>query len=421
MRFPTSDTHTMMMEEIDTTQALAKAARQRDEKRLGDFLIVDVDLHHYENESLREIVEYIEDPVLKQTAQSETMVGSGTTTTLLPAPVGQQNLAGRITRYSLRRAEKTGEGQGRRAAEITLRCMDAMGTDYACLFPTPMLALGFHPQTEVETQLSRAYNRWMTETVLAEEPRILAMPYLPFNDPEATYQTVQEFADKKGVIGFLVVSARYNPVWDNAYMKPYALLEEIGKPIGFHAAYNWSDRIFSGTNKFIVAHLGFTLFHALACANWIANGLPERFPKLKVIWIEAGLAWVPWLMQRLDNEYKMRTSECPGLKRLPSEYMREMYYTSQPMEMPEDMRVLETTFRMMHAETQLLWSSDYPHWDMDLPSTIYDLPFLTEQAKRNILGENARRLFNLDVSQRFPDVKPLADLKSVQEILPASR
>ena len=198
-------------------------------------------------------------------------------------------------------------------------------------------------------------------------------------------------------------------------------VEEIGKPIGFHAAYNWSDRIFSGTNKFIVAHLGFTLFHALACANWIANGLPERFPKLKVIWIEAGLAWVPWLMQRLDNEYKMRTSECPGLKRLPSEYMREMYYTSQPMEMPEDMRVLETTFRMMHAETQLLWSSDYPHWDMDLPSTIYDLPFLTEQAKRNILGENARRLFNLDVSQRFPDVKPLADLKSVQEILPASR
>jgi len=59
------------------------------------------------------------------------------------------------------------------------------------------------------------------------------------------------------------------------------------------------------------------------------------------------------------------------------------------------MGALEQTFRMLQAETQLLYSSDYPHWDFDLPSTIYDLPFLNEQAKRNILGGNAIRLFNL--------------------------
>ena len=38
-----------------------------------------------------------------------------------------------------------------------------------------------------------------------------------------------------------------------------------------------------------------------------------------------------------------------------------------------------------------------PHWDFDLPSQIYDLPFLDEQTKRKILGENACRLFNLEV------------------------
>jgi predicted TIM-barrel fold metal-dependent hydrolase len=57
---------------------------------------------------------------------------------------------------------------------------------------------------------------------------------------------------------------------------------------------------------------------------------------------------------------------------------------------------MEATFRAMNAETQLLFSSDYPHWDFNLPSTIYDLPFLSDQAKRQILGENARRVFNLD-------------------------
>jgi len=51
---------------------------------------------------------------------------------------------------------------------------------------------------------------------------------------------------------------------------------------------------------------------------------------------------------------------------------------------------------MINAESQLLYSSDYPHWDMDLPSTIYDLPFLDEKAKRSILGGNAQKLFNLD-------------------------
>ena len=128
----------------------------------------------------------------------------------------------------------------------------------------------------------------------------------------------------------------------------------------------------------------------------MVNGIPERFPGLKTVWIESGLAWVPFLMQRLDNEYMMRTSDCALLKKLPSDYMRDMYFTSQPMEMVNNREALQLTFKMINAETQLLYSSDYPHWDMDLPSTIHDLSFLSTEAKRNILGGNARRLFNLE-------------------------
>jgi len=51
---------------------------------------------------------------------------------------------------------------------------------------------------------------------------------------------------------------------------------------------------------------------------------------------------------------------------------------------------------MINAETQLMYASDYPHWDFDLPSTIYDLPFLSEKAKHNILGGTAARLFGLN-------------------------
>ena len=148
-------------------------------------------------------------------------------------------------------------------------------------------------------------------------------------------------------------------------------------------------------NKFMGYHLvGFVLWNLIHLINWVTNGLPERFPKLKVVWIESGLAWLPFVIQRLDNEYMRRVSEAPLLKRRPSEYIREMYFSAQPLER-ENMEALELTFKMINAETQLMYASDWPHWDFDLPSAIFDLPFLEEKARRNILGENALRLFNL--------------------------
>ncbi len=125
-------------------------------------------------------------------------------------------------------------------------------------------------------------------------------------------------------------------------------------------------------------------------ANWVMNGLNERFPKLDVVWIESGIAWLAFMTQRFDNEYLMRSSEAPALKKLPSEYMADMYYTSQPMERT-NLELLEATFNAFNAKEHLLYASDWPHWDFDLPSTILDLPFLDEQAKRNILGLNAQR------------------------------
>jgi predicted TIM-barrel fold metal-dependent hydrolase len=307
-------------------------------------------------------------------------------------------MGGRVTRYPLRRIEKSEPGV-HRDVSLTRRWMDAMGVDIAVLFPSPMLQLGLHPQVEAEVALSQAYNRWLCERVLEEESRICSMIYLPFNDPEATYRMVKEFAGKKGVAGFMITSVRYKPVHHNSYMKTYALIEELGLPLAFHAGYNWNENSMTLMNKFISVHaLGFVWYNMVHMTNWVLNAIPERFPKLKVLWIESGLAWLPFMIQRLDNEYLMRSSECPGLKKLPGEYITDMFYSSQPMEIPRDMSLLEATFKCIKAETQLVYSSDYPHWDFDLPSTIYDLPFLKEKAKRDILGGNAVKLFKLPIN-----------------------
>jgi uncharacterized protein len=378
-------------EQFDTTRLLSKARQQAEDRKYEDFMIIDVDAHHYETSSYKEIFDYIEDPVMR-----DQFIYTKGQTQLPRSTGGFQEMAGRITRYQHRATEATPPGVHRDIV-ITRKWMDAMGVDVACVFPTPMLGLGLNPIVEVEVQYARAYNRWLCERLLANEPRMVSMLYLPMNDPIAALRMVEEFSGTKGVIGFLVTTVRYKPLYDNAYMKLYRALEERGLPLAFHAATNWGDQSMHITNRFIATHaLGFTWFNIVHMTNWVVNGIPERFPGLKTIWIESGLAWIPFLMQRLDNEYMMRSSEAPSLKRKPSDYMREMYYTSQPMEMVNNQTMLQETFKMINAETQLLYSSDYPHWDMDLPSTIYDLPFLSLQAKKNILGENARRLFKLD-------------------------
>ena len=218
---------------------------------------------------------------------------------------------------------------------------------------------------------------------------------LPFEDPDACLRTIREFADHPGVIGFLVTSQRSVGVHRNEYMPVYAELERRGMPIGFHAGPNQADSMTSTMNKFLSAHsISFVTCNMTHMTNWVVNGIPERFPELKTSWIESGLAWVPFMMQRLDHEYLMRQSDAPLLTKLPSDYMRDMYFTSQPLEIT-DSGLLEATFAAVDAERTLMYSSDWPHWDFDVPGRIMGIPFLSEQGKRNVLGETAREVFGL--------------------------
>src|SRR6266850_330026 len=177
METPHSDFRRMAEEEFDTTKLLAHAAKQARERGYDKFPIVDVDSHHYENESLGEILEYMDDPVLRQLALAATQSGGSKGTGVLPGGIGYQDIGGRVLRYSVRKLEKVG-AETHRDIQLTTRWMDAMGTDIAVIFPSPMLQLGLHPQVEMEVAFARAYNRWLTERVLAGEPRIRSMLYL---------------------------------------------------------------------------------------------------------------------------------------------------------------------------------------------------------------------------------------------------
>lgn len=126
----------------------------------------------------------------------------------------------------------------------------------------------------------------------------------------------------------------------------------------------------------------------------VCEGVFEKFPGLKFVAIEGGIAWLPHLMWRMDKNYKALRSTTPWLKKLPSEYIREhVRLTTQPIEEPEDHQHLLQIFEMIDAKNIVMFSSDYPHWDYDNPKMA--LPPLKGELKEGILWRNAARLYNL--------------------------
>jgi predicted TIM-barrel fold metal-dependent hydrolase len=387
----------------DTRDILAHATMQAE--AFEDYFLVDIDAHVTETQFWPEIIERIDNDVIRQMGQAM-QSRPGVSTALLNAQPGMlyQNVYGRIP-HQVALAEAVDGSECHHFTELARRSMDAMGLDYQVVFPTPMLVLGMHPQDDIEAAVGRAYNRWLVERILPDDERIKGLLYLPFNTPQACIDIVKDFGDAKGVIGFAITASRNKPVHHDQYMRLYAMIEELGKPLAFHSGFHWGDPSFLQLNRFISMHaLSFVHYSLIHLTNWVINGLPERFPKLKLVWVESGVAWVPFIMQRLDHEFMMRVCEAPLLRRLPSEYIREMYFTSQPLE-KTNMKLLEATLHAMNAETQLLFASDWPHWDFDPPSSITTIPFLSEQAKRNILGLNAARVFNLEVKRLRPKAR----------------
>ena len=384
----------------DTREILAHAAK---EARQDNYFIVDVDAHVTETAFWPDVIDRMESDVYKQMARA--FKDRGNAPGLLNTSPGMlyQDVFGRIPhqqrlgRSGARRTHACAGDAGAARHGFTRHRLHGGVSRRRCWCSACIRS------SRSRWSIGNAFNKWLTEEVLPQDPRMKAMLYLPFNHPEACAKAVEMYADNPSVIGFSVTSTRFRAVHHDSYMPLYSAIQATGKPLAFHSGFHWGDQSMQQCNRFISMHaISFVYYNIIHMTNWIINGLPERFPKLKVIWIESGLAWIPFLMQRLDSEYMMRSSEAPLLKRKPSDYMRDMYYSSQPLER-SNIELTEATFKAMNADTQLLFASDWPHWDFDLPNSITTLPFLNEQAKRNILGLNAARLFNLEVPKHQDD------------------
>lgn len=277
-----------------------------------------------------------------------------------------------------------------------LKDMDTEGIEISVLFPTG----GFHvsrlPEKDYAGAFARAYNNWIASVCKEAPERLKAIGLAPFQDVPAAVAEINRAVTKLDVVGITVGTfGMKHHLGEPMFWPIYEELERLNVPLLIHNSRSGP----AGENRFdtfLFKHtIGRPFETMLDCAALMYGGVPEKFPKLRVAFLECGVGWVPYWMDRMDEEYEHRQSEAPLLKAMPSEYMKNgsWFYAFEPEEasLPYGLERI--------GENQLVFASDYPHWDGIFPNvvkTIKGRSDVSESVKEKLLGGNAKKLYGWD-------------------------
>jgi predicted TIM-barrel fold metal-dependent hydrolase len=299
-------------------------------------------------------------------------------------------------------AERNGAG---RTPEERLADHDRDGVDAEIIFPNKGLAMWATPDAKFSQAMCHAWNDWAWETFGPYNDRLAPMACLATGDLEGAIEETKRCAK----LGFRGISIPCKPVWGandvahSNYNLPefdpfWAVVQDCDMPITIHVSTGRDPRTARGNGGAVINYAA----HALAptiepVANLCASGVFERFPKLRFATIEAGIGWIPWALQAMDEAYKKHHMFTrPKLKMLPSEYFKEHGYAS----FQEDAAGIDLA-RKHELVDNFLWANDYPHhegsWPHSASAIEREMGELTDTERAKILGLNAAKLWKFDV------------------------
>jgi len=283
-------------------------------------------------------------------------------------------------------------------AKIQLEDMDVEGIDVSILYPTNGLFVGELRDREYAVAVSRAYNDWLADYCQTDSQRLKGVAIVPLQDIDAACREINRAVSEKGMVAAMFPTYfRYaqRSAGDPFFDPFYAECERLGVPVAFHAT--GGERGEARFDSFLGLHLfSHVPEQMITMTGVILGGVLEKFPKLTVGFMEAGCGWLPFWMEHMDEEYEKRKHEAPLLQQDPSEYVKNgrVYIGCEPEE-----KMIPIAAEWV-GEDQLLYASDYPHWDSDWPntvSTVRERTDLSDTMKRKLLGENALRFYGMGV------------------------
>src|SRR5438067_932444 len=286
--------------------------------------------------------------------------------------------------------------------ESQVKAMDKEGLDLAILYPTAgMYATAFtHMDPRFAAAVCRAYNNWLYDYIRAADPKRLfgAACVSPHDVAGAVAETRRAVLELGMKAIFLRPNIYNDKPWHDPFYDPlWAACQELNVPVGFHETTG-SRMKAAGTDRFQalgIAHIStHPMEQMLACMDIIMGGVMERFPKLRVAFLEAQCGWLPFWLDRMDEHYEWREpyGEMTHLGAKPSEYFRRQGFCACECDEEFVAHVVAAV-----GDDNIVTTTDYPHGDSKYPKAMdrfFALP-LSDKSKQKILWDNAVRLYAL--------------------------
>lgn len=182
--------------------------------------------------------------------------------------------------------------------------LDAVGIEKAVLYPTLGLSHGLIQEADWACALARAYNQWLHDRFIKADPRLHGVAILPIQDPQEAIKELRRCVRELGMVAGLLPAVTYNrrPYGSPEFHPIFREAEELGCALAIHGSPQ-SGLGLEVFERHIGAHvLSDPLPIAMQCISLVLGGVIEKFPKLRVVFLEAGSSWVPFLMERMDFE-----------------------------------------------------------------------------------------------------------------------
>ena len=284
--------------------------------------------------------------------------------------------------------------------------MDQVGISRAVLFPTAGQRIGRIVDRDYAVGAARAYNDWLAETYLRRDARFRGIALVPMHDTEAALEELHHAYSELGMSAVLFPATGVHlNLGAKPYWPVYAEAARLGCPIVVHGGGHWdlgmeTMNVSTGANA-----IGHPMSLAIALAEMVLNDLFNRYPGLRIAYLEGGPMWFLMALERLSRSFEAGTPVNPRgeLLSLPAgetvaDYIRELVEAGRLVVGIEGGETDLAYAIRVAGEKAFMFSSDFPH-EVNVQTVKKEIHELCEReeissaAKQAILRDNAGRFY----------------------------
>jgi predicted TIM-barrel fold metal-dependent hydrolase len=268
-----------------------------------------------------------------------------------------------------------------------LRHMDELGVDIQVIFPT-IFIIPLTPRPEIELALCRSYNRWMADIWKQAKDRLRWVAVLPLFSIDRLFDEAK-FAKQNGAVGIFLRGSECEKLLSDSYFFPlYDAASRLDLPICIHSATG-SSALFDYYKYETIGFAKFKLVIVGAFHNLVMDKIPERFPKLKIAFLEVSSQWLPYVLTDLAKRYRLQGRELDAKNLL----RQSRFYVG--CETSDDLPyIIEAA-----GDDNLVVGTDYGHADSATELAALDGicrdPRLSPTVATKIVSDNAQALYSL--------------------------